>query len=499
MKTKKIKIKKIRNKNKTKLKNKFKKGGSITPAKEVEIRTKTENDKKNYLENVIIHSENVKNVEDIKKKLIQKLFNFNSPDLVSTINLAIIDLHAIEKTWVDCKKDCFNILSPLIIKEMNSTAFILRVLTESVIPEKINKPQVPFEFTGTNLDNITGIWENDSKFFKLKFGENNVKPRLILGLGPSASGKTFCAESIIKLLTETDSTFPTQFMTVDGGTYRKYSFVYQLILLILKEYNYLGLTNLVSASYFSPLKSLFKSNYIKKLIIEYLKLQSPISLYVPETLGDCGQYRDIKTLMPISNNSCYLKYKDFIDITGDKNWITLLIWQHKYGKDCNYPDNYKCMGCTESGKIREKDEGKMYDNSAWGHSYEQGKKELMIAPGGRYEIHSSGGKKINQTPCKNTIIDYSIIPLIVKKPDLFSDKLSLFKINKLEFQPIKIVGFENFDYLQLHKSHKITDYLQNTTRNNLSSIKSLYNNTFKNVYKKSVPENTFSFSDIYKK
>ena len=49
MKTKKIKIKKIRNKNKTKLKNKFKKGGSITPAKEVEIRTKTENDKKNYL------------------------------------------------------------------------------------------------------------------------------------------------------------------------------------------------------------------------------------------------------------------------------------------------------------------------------------------------------------------------------------------------------------------------------------------------------------------
>ena len=104
--------------------------------------------------------------------------------------------------------------------------------------------------------------------------------------------------------------------------------------------------------------------------------------------------------------------------------------------ECNYPDNYKCLGCTESGTTREKDEGKKYSSSAWGHSYEQGKNELMQSPGGRYAIHSSGGKKMNSKFCKNTIIDYSLSPLFKYKPDLFDDssqQSEKFKLDKLEY------------------------------------------------------------------
>ena len=466
------------NKNKTNKNNT--KGGNPSPEKQTQNLMNLTNNIDNYLINVKINSNtNILEI-DIKNKLKEKLFeNKSNLNIMSKITLIISKLQP-KQTWVDCKKDCFDILLPLINKEINSTAYILRVLTESVIPETVeNKPKVPFEFTGT-LNDITGLWANDSQYFKLHFGESSTKKtRLILGLGPSASGKTYCAESIIKLLSKTDNSFPTEFMTVDGGTYRKYSLIYQLIVLLLKNYNYLGLTNLVSASVFSTLKSLFNSNYIKKLIIKYLKLQPPISLYVPETLGDCGQYRDIKTLAPI-NNSCYLKYKDFIDITGDKNWIAFLIWQHKTGIDCIYPDKYKCMGCTESGKLREIDEGKKYSNSAWSHSFIEGKKVLMNAPGGRYEIHSSGGKKINGIPCKNTIIDYSTIPLYNKNPELFNTNLNEFnfKINKLEYQPISIIGFDNFVYLQLHKSHKMTDFVKNKTKSNLNFFKSAFNKTF---------------------
>jgi hypothetical protein len=130
--------------------------------------------------------------------------------------------------------------------------------------------------------------------------------------------------------------------------------------------------------------SLFDSGAIKKSLLNFLKQQSvPLSLYVPETLGDCGHMR---------LKSCPSKYSTYINITRDSNWIGVLIWQHKTAKECNLPSKYTCVGCTESGMKREKQEGKKYSNSSYAHSMSEGKRDLAKAPGGQYMIHNSGSR-----------------------------------------------------------------------------------------------------------
>ena len=302
-----------------------------------------------------------------------------------------------KKEWIDCPGICQDTIKTLIALEINSTSYMLRMLSESIISVD---PQAKYTFEFSvlplNVGRLTGIWKRDKDLVQLNFyeeyhdtnGNKIVKdPRLIMGFGPSASGKTYCAKKIIELLSTQDHLFPKTFLSIDGGIQRECSVVYQLAKTIAIQKGHAGLKNLVSSI---NSKSLFDSAIIKKNVKEYLMdqkaLDAPdrprkISLYVPETLGICGAV------------NCRGKYKSYIEITGDKrNWIALVIWQHKTADKCDFDDFHKCKGCTESGTTREMSEGKKYSSSAYPFSMYNGILESKGAPGGYFKIHNSGGQ-----------------------------------------------------------------------------------------------------------
>ncbi len=341
--------------------------------------------------------------------------NLKPTSIVSTINKNISNSldHLNEKrnkslNWVYCNSYCSDI-AELFKIEINSTIYILNILANSLVT--IDDSYVTF-LLKTNIRDLTGDWNRDKKFFdfridnKSQLNKNNkstVKTRLIMGFGPSASGKTYCAKTIIQMLCSNDESFPKSFLSIDGGIYREKSYIYQKIINALKTRSYNGLKNLVLSSINLTRKSLFDSSIVKRIIIDYLdqkENQKKISLYVPETLSGC--------IPGVFFTDCSSIYKKYIDITDDsKGWIGLLIWQHKKHSDCTYAKNAQCYGCTESGEKREKNEGKKYSSGAWSYSLKNGRLEMMKAPGGKYEIHNGGGYEYNGKKTMSTIIDYS--------------------------------------------------------------------------------------------
>ena len=101
--------------------------------------------------------------------------------------------------------------------------------------------------------------------------------------------------------------------------------------------------------------------------------------------------------------SCDKKYKIYFDILNNNEWLGLLIYQHlnKPGNtstSCPFVDTkkygdysmYKCVGCYPSGTTREIKEGKKYESSAYQTTLNEGFKEMLKAPMGRFMIHNSG-------------------------------------------------------------------------------------------------------------
>ena len=250
-----------------------------------------------------------------------------------------------------------------------------------------------------------------------------------MGFGPSASGKTFWAESIIKILSSTDRSFPNAFLSIDGGIYREKSVVYQLIIKLTKKLcnkKILGFENLYSSGFENikkGMKSLFKSP--KSKIRDYLKTTSKnvkLSLYVPETAGSCLQCRVVLKKCACAEK-IVSKYKK---ITGDDKWIGLFIWQHLKNSDCKFKDDSKCRSTSASGKSRELDEGKKFSPAAYKFSFNGGLATMKRAPGGRIEIHNGGGLKFRGKFTKTTIKEY---PLDNGKKLL--DKIDFKKINSI--------------------------------------------------------------------
>jgi hypothetical protein len=331
-----------------------------------------------YLKNINIKSE-------IKKKLLvnlcQSLGVTDLSEIKNTIRNIVstilpIQKHCInKKIWIECNKTCYSGLANLINIEISSSAYILRTIYNSLIPSAYTELELEIN------DALTGIWENDYNNLTItKFGNDSPR-KLILGLGPSACGKTYWAKALIQTFIESSPNLPNLFLSIDGGIQRESSIVYQYILDIAREACVLGFINLVSTSYFS--KTLFDSNIVKYNIIKFLQKQRALSLYVPETLSDCG------TLRP---QSCYSKIKKYIDITHDNDWISILIYQHRDGNTCKYPKGYRCVGCSVAGRLREVKEGKKYSDKMYIRSITESLDFLSSSSGMKYIIHNSGSK-----------------------------------------------------------------------------------------------------------
>jgi len=133
-----------------------------------------------------------------------------------------------------------------------------------------------------------------------------------------------------------------------------------------------------------------------------------INLYVPDTLSNisnisCTPPAVIKGMVsPIVPDfpkkpffGCRKSYQKYINLTGDKKWTGLLIWQHLKNTECTYTQNLKCTGCEPSGLSREIEEGKKYSSQAYKTSLRSGRAELTGSTEKgqyRFNIHNSKRK-----------------------------------------------------------------------------------------------------------
>lgn len=334
------------------------------------------------------------------------------------------------KEWIECTNRCSTIGSNLIRSEIRSTLYMLEVISASML-------------NGETLiihcnESLTGRWKEDVE--KLRIDEESVNPRLIMGFGPSASGKTFWAGQIVKLIGTIDPNFPIKFLAIDGGKQRETSKIYQAIISNFRETNTRGFSNLVQAGFNVLSKSMFDSKKVKKYLHMFLNInRKKISLYVPDTFAYCGL------------RQCDKKINSLVDITGDNYWIGLMIYQHKIHGECPYLE-HKCVGCTESGKKREQEEGKKYSNTAHPNSMINGFKYLQQSQSIRLLIHNSGSPNVNsiiyELPIKKEFrlmkTDDYTNELFVKQNSvtISLNKPSLHRHESIELS--KVPGFEQF-------------------------------------------------------
>ena len=390
----------------------------------------------NYLENVIVvineQEKQLNTVPEIRNQILNPEI-MNLTDAEEQIEEVIDEvtgkkedkISAGNAKWIYCEKACVKALSTQIKKEINSTAFMLRVLSNSVIDTTANDDgeggTLPLKFIFEPGDGkLTGVWENDQHYFKLKeLDPQSQESRLIMGLGPSAAGKTFWARNVIKLMGKANTNFPRSFLSVDGGLVRELSYVYQdIVRALAKQPKINGLNNLVSSGWDPFHESLFEAGLVKSAIREYLKTQKPfsdsklpVSIYVPETLGSPD--------VPFLKDGFKKGVGKYVEITGDNNWIGLYIWQGRTPKkDQEWVNKFKrknqnidnenidALSTTVSGKGRELTEGKKYSSYAYSTSEKHGYKALKKAPGARIDIHNSGGKKTDGVFNKSVVIEY---------------------------------------------------------------------------------------------
>lgn len=291
-----------------------------------------------------------------------------------------------DKDWIHCWNECYVITKKQMKREVRSTAFMLRLLSKSMIAATQNPIKNLFVF---QRGNYTGVWKNDRNFITLDIPR--MKPRLIMGFGPSASGKTFWAKNVISLMKLRDyKDFPASFLAIDGGIAREESFVYQLIVntinsLCKQPKCVKGFQNLVSPG-IPSVKELYYNlrNTSKALPSIFVKSKSALKSYI--------KMLDVKPSLYVPDTaSSGAGYKKWQKLLNDSSWIALYIWQHRTQQQCTFPRGFQCLGCQASGQAREVKEGKRYSAAAYGKSEVNGRTYLMSAPGARIDIHNGGG------------------------------------------------------------------------------------------------------------
>ena len=343
-------------------------------------------------------------------------------------------------TFCDTKSNCYQILKEGIKIEVQSTYYWLRLLSNLVISGSI-------KIEWTSKSKMTGIWEDDSKHISIELGfkkgntfVGNQLEKCVFIFGPSASGKTYWTEELLKnVLPIYYDRFPHSFMTIDGGNMRETSQIYQMVIRACSINRIRGLNNLVKVDFEgivkcrmnkdSPYCSLFDSSSIKRTLQTFLQAQKEeydiqISLVIPETFAD---YEFVR-MKSLGRDIVQKKFKKWLHISGaKKNWIGIMVWQHKNNAECDFPPKKRCVGTIESGVSREVVEGKKYSASAYRLSMKAGKMYLT-SPGISIAIHNSG----NKTKDSDVIISYKagedIQKLEKMKAYLVSKKLADCKI-----------------------------------------------------------------------
>lgn len=341
--------------------------------------------------------------------LMEKLSFLEENDYKTDLKKAIFSVLKNDTTsWKKCINSCEKILSFWIERETRTTAFFLRVLCNSVLGNKKN--------IKITCDTFTGNLDTDLHTIKITIKKDETcKDRLIFGFGPSASGKTFLVTKVLDIFRKNVPHFPKTFLVIDGGVIRESSVVYKTIVNIIQNHFKVGISNLSQPTIYSAIhleKILFPQKTIKKKILLCLSKQnSTFSLYVPEVLSTCGSSIRSKG----KDVSCKKLVQKYNNIVKDKEWIGIMIYQHKNKISCSFSKEYSCEGCLESGKKREMMEGKKYSNKSWTHSFQIGMKMMKEAPGYRLLIHNSGSK---DRPC--LVTDFSQHPIIYK--DIYKNK-----------------------------------------------------------------------------
>ena len=107
--------------------------------------------------------------------------------------------------WVYCNESksskCNKMLRIALTKELKSTAYMLRALQMMLLnidDSNTGENKLYMFVSGKNVK-LTGKWDHDKKFLNIdvkrsKLQNNTQKNYLVMGYGPSASGKTFMAK-----------------------------------------------------------------------------------------------------------------------------------------------------------------------------------------------------------------------------------------------------------------------------------------------------------------
>ena len=321
-----------------------------------------------------------------------KSFDYKMDEIIKIVYSLSLNYIPDEKKnkdgWIECNGEDKEKLKSLLDEEKNTNSFIIKCLNKSFLNyDEQNKPI----FHEMNHNNGTSTRINyNSIIFKGEYKHKDQK-KLIMGFGPSASGKTHMSSKIIKIL---NKLYPEVFekdyyISIDGGIYRECSIIYNAIHQAAKICGLSGITNLAK---------MFNAESVKKNVMEYLNhfknLQKKIfNLYVPETLVSCNY----------SSSSC----DDLIDIyktyTGDNEyWTALHIYQCYYGGNkCQQSESYyQCEGIKGSVSKRQDTEGKIASSHAfhlrtlgrdsYNFGNRQAEKYLMKTKGIRFKIHNVG-------------------------------------------------------------------------------------------------------------
>ena len=91
-----------------------------------------------------------------------------------------------------CKDDCFKVIVNILIPNYSQLLIFLRTLAFSIVSFKDNSDSIQIVYTGDdNGSSLSGKWEKDQTSFRVIVKQTSNTGKLIMGLGPSASGKTY--------------------------------------------------------------------------------------------------------------------------------------------------------------------------------------------------------------------------------------------------------------------------------------------------------------------